>query len=88
VPLRDAWFQVGMLDAAAFHQLLSGAASYYSCLRTTDIEPDAKESVPHHVHAIRLVNRGLVEVKTATSDGITASIIGFACYYVCFSSLC
>lgn len=76
-----------MLDAAAFHQLLSGAAAYYNCLRTADLEPDTKESLAHHTHAIRIVNRHLANVETATSDGIIASIIGFACYYVC-PSLC
>ena len=81
-PLTEAWFHTGMLDAAAFHQLLSGAASYFNRLRSSSLELDPKESISHHALAIQLVNKNLARVETATSDGIISSIIGFACYYV------
>ncbi|KAE9373391.1 hypothetical protein N431DRAFT_337270 [Stipitochalara longipes BDJ] len=80
-PLTDAWFHVGMLDAAAFHQLLSGSASYFSRIRSLSLETDTKESIAHHAHAIQIVNRNLAKAETATSDGMVGAIIGFACYY-------
>lgn len=81
-PLRVAWFQISILDAAAFHQLLSGAATYFNNLRKGDGLAANGESLAHHTYSLQLVNRQMSDVKVATTDGVVSSIIGFACYYV------
>ena len=81
-PLRVAWFQISILDAAAFHQLLSGAATYFNNLRNGDGLAVNGESLAHHTYSLQLVNRQMSDVKVATTDGVISSIIGFACYYV------
>ncbi len=81
-PLRVAWFQISILDAAAFHQLLSGAATYFNNLRNGDGLAVNGESLAHHTYSLQLANRQMSDVKVATTDGVISSIIGFACYYV------
>ncbi|KAL2067884.1 hypothetical protein VTL71DRAFT_15982 [Oculimacula yallundae] len=80
-PLKVAWFQIGMLDGAAFHQLLSGAATYFNNLRHGDGGQANGEFLAHHAYSLQLVNSQMREVETATTDGVISSIIGFACYY-------
>ncbi|PVH85431.1 hypothetical protein DL98DRAFT_606526 [Cadophora sp. DSE1049] len=80
-PLRVAWFQISILDAAAFHQLLSGAATYFNNLRNGDGLQANGESLAHHTYSLQLVNRQMRDVIVATTDGVISSIIGFACYY-------
>ncbi|KAK0116002.1 hypothetical protein ONS95_013039 [Cadophora gregata] len=80
-PLKVAWFQISILDAAAFHQLLSGAATYFNNLRNGDSLQADEESLAHHTYSLQLINRQMRDVKLATTDGVISSIIGFACYY-------
>ncbi|KAH7393143.1 fungal-specific transcription factor domain-containing protein [Cadophora sp. MPI-SDFR-AT-0126] len=80
-PLSAAWFQISILDAAAFHQLLSGAATYFNNLRHGDGLQASGESLAHHTYSLQLVNRQMRDVKAATNDGVISAIIGFACYY-------
>lgn len=81
-----AWFQISIFDAAAFHQLLSGAVTYFSNLRNGDGSQATGESLTHHAYSLQLVNTQMREVEMATTDGVISSIIGFACYYVCTCS--
>ncbi|KAH6715234.1 hypothetical protein BKA61DRAFT_574702 [Leptodontidium sp. MPI-SDFR-AT-0119] len=81
-PLAVAWFQIGMLDAASFHQLLSGAATYFNNLRHGDGGQANGESLAHHAYSLQLVNNQMRKPGTATTDGVISSVVGFACYYV------
>ncbi|KAG4431587.1 hypothetical protein IFR05_012927 [Cadophora sp. M221] len=80
-PLTVAWFQIGMLDAASFHQLLSGAATYFNNLRHGDGGQANGESLAHHAYSLQLINSQMRKPGTATTDGVISSVVGFACYY-------
>jgi hypothetical protein len=51
-PFRDAWFPVGMMDPAAFHQVLANSALNVALLRNIDKAPESYEAMSHHTCAI------------------------------------
>lgn len=81
-PFRDAWLPVGMMDAAAFHQVLSNAALNIACLQANELPPETHEAMMHHNKAVQMVMRKMSTLQTSTSDGVIGAIIGFACYAV------
>ena len=86
-PFRDAWLPVGMMDPAAFHQVLSNAAMNLASLRASGNVPETLESLRHHARAVQLVNTRISNRSFATTDGLIGAVIGFACYsvsYPCF----
>jgi len=80
-PFRDACLPVGMMDPAAFHQVLSNALLNISC-RRADISPETNDCMKHHALAVKSVNERITDPKLSISDGFIGAIIGFACYYV------
>ncbi|CZT46217.1 uncharacterized protein RSE6_06618 [Rhynchosporium secalis] len=77
-PLKGFWFQISLLDTAAFHQLLSGAAIYFNNLHQGDGGQASGESLAHHAYSLQLVNDQMRNTESATTDGVISSIIGFA----------
>ncbi|KZF20166.1 hypothetical protein L228DRAFT_284902 [Xylona heveae TC161] len=79
-PFRDIWFPLALSDGAAFHQLLSNSALHITSLRPIDRQREAFEALSHHAVALMCVQNRLADPTVAISDGIIASIIGFACH--------
>src|SRR6187402_3359263 len=81
-PFRDACLPVGMIGPAAFHQALSNALLNIACRRTTRDPSEYYDSMRHHAQAVQLVNEGMSDLSSATSDEFIGAVIGFACYQV------
>ncbi|KAE9372193.1 hypothetical protein N431DRAFT_375200 [Stipitochalara longipes BDJ] len=79
-PFRDACLPVGMMDPAAFHQVLSNALLNISC-RRTETSPETNDCIKHHALAVKSVNERITDPNFTISDGFIGAIIGFACYY-------
>jgi len=80
-PFRDACLPVGMMDPAAFHQVLSNALLNISCRRSEN-SPETNDCIKHHALAVKSVNERITDPNFTISDGFIGAIIGFACYYV------
>jgi hypothetical protein len=55
-PFRDACLPVGLMDPAAFHQVLSNALLNISGRRTENNFPETCDSRRHHALAVTLIN--------------------------------
>lgn len=82
VAFRTIWVEVSIVDAAAFHQFLAGAQAYFDFLRTAQTEKPSPQTVAHHAYALRLINAKVAKTETASSDGVIASLVLLARYYV------
>jgi hypothetical protein len=71
-----------MMDAAAFHQVLANLALNLNSHRNMDKALESYESIAHHAHAIKLVNKRMSDPNFATSDGLIGAVLAFICYYV------
>lgn len=80
-PFRDACLPVGMMDEAAFHQVLSNALLNISCCRSAGAKMETYDAMMHHALAINSINERIQDVKTATSDGFIGAVVGFMCYH-------
>ncbi|KUJ08478.1 uncharacterized protein LY89DRAFT_724952 [Mollisia scopiformis] len=80
-PFRDACLPVGMLDEAAFHQVLSNALLNIASRRPTGAQTETYDAMNHHALAINSINERIKDVKTATSDGFIGAVAGFMCYH-------
>jgi hypothetical protein len=89
-PYFDQWLHTSLTSRGAFQQLLCLSATYLSLVKKWHSVPVfqecMKQAPEHHRNALRIVNKQVQDVKTATSDGVIAAIISFACYYVCSPS--
>jgi len=65
---------VGLMDPAAFHQVLANSALNMSLLRNIDKAPESCEAISHHTYAINLVNKRLSDPSFATSDELIGAI--------------
>jgi hypothetical protein len=81
-PFRDAWMPIGMMDPAAFHQVLSNAALNLASLRAGRSVPENLESIRHHAKAVKLVTQRIANPKEAVADGLLGAVAGFSCYHV------
>lgn len=83
-PYKEACFPVGMLDPAAFHQVLSNALLNMNCHRSPHAPhfPETYDTIKHHAMAIELANQRMSDMTYATSDEFIGVSIGFACYEV------
>ncbi len=84
-PFRDCWFPIGMLDAAAFHQILSNSALHLGSLKTEGT-PETLESIKYHSEAVKSVQERIADPIRGITDGIIVTIIAFACHDVGFCS--
>ena len=71
-----------MIDAAAFHQYLAGAQAFFDFLRTGQRENSSAQFIAHRACALRLTNAKIANTETASSDGVIASLVLLARYYV------
>ncbi|RDW61496.1 hypothetical protein BP5796_11388 [Coleophoma crateriformis] len=77
-PFRDFWFPLGLVDAAAMHQILSNTAMHLNALRGRS--DDVRAALEYNTAAIKSVNRRLPDASQNTSDGILGAILGFMCH--------
>jgi hypothetical protein len=80
---RERWLPVGMMDPAAFHQMLSSAYLNLASLRAGRCVLETLESMRHHAKAVELVAKRIADPKEAVTDGLLGAVGGFACYHVC-----
>jgi hypothetical protein len=81
-PFRDCWFPIAMLDAAAFHQVLSNSALQLASLKAEGTQ-ETVESMRYHTRAIESVQQRISDPVLGITDGIIVTIIAFACHDVC-----
>jgi hypothetical protein len=81
-PFREEWFPVGMMDPAAFHQVLANSALSLSHLHAGERPPESFESISHHSLAMKLVNSRMSDSTFVKSDGLIGAVFAFCCYYV------
>jgi hypothetical protein len=70
------------MDAAAFHQFLAGAQAFFDFLRTAQTEKLSPQVITHRACSLRLINAKIANAETASSDGVVASLVLLARYYV------
>jgi hypothetical protein len=84
--LRDSFFPVGLLDAAAFHQALAVLAIHLPFNRSKDLNKsldyETTEIIAHHAKAIKMLKLRMEDVNSATSDGTVGTIVLMVCYAV------
>ena len=76
------WIEVSIGDAAAFHQFLAGAQAYFDFLRTPRAKEISTQVMAHRACSLSLINAKVAKPETATSDGVIASVVLLARYYV------
>ncbi|CZR53949.1 uncharacterized protein PAC_03832 [Phialocephala subalpina] len=81
-PFRDACLPVGMMDEAAFHQVLSNALLNISCRRSAGAKMETYDAMMHHTLAINSITGRIQDVEAATSDGFIGAVVSFMCYHV------
>lgn len=82
VAFRVIWVEVCIIEAAAFHQFLAGAQAYFDFLRTGKPEKHSPQVIAHRASSLQLVNAQIANAETASSDGVVASVVLLARYYV------
>lgn len=82
VAFRVIWVEVGIIDAAAFHQFLAGAQAFFDFLRTAQSERHSAQVIAHRTSSLRLINAQIANPETTSSDGVIASLVLLARYYV------
>lgn len=82
--LRDSFFPVGLMDAAAFHQVLAVLAIHLPFNRSKELNKsmdyETTEIVLHHAEAIKMLNTRMQDVHAATSDGTIGTIVLMVCH--------
>lgn len=75
--------EVTIIDAAAFHQYIAGAQAYFDFLHKAKSGGHfSPQVVAHRARALRIINSKVAKPETAGSDGVIASVVLFARYYV------
>jgi len=80
----NRWFPVGLNDAASFYQVLSNAALNVNNARLRTTGAESIDSLTYHMKALSLVRKRIESLVDTTSDGLLSTVIGFACYNVCY----
>jgi hypothetical protein len=85
-PYRDVHFSMALLDAAAFHQILTTFIFYLPNMRPCQQseEYERGEAFYHHSHAISLINQRISDQEYATSVGLIAAVVGLVCHAVSY----
>jgi hypothetical protein len=82
VHIKQLGFTVAVHDVAAFHLILSCAASDLKYLRGIN---DSAEEIGHNMAALRVLNERMMDISLATSDGNLCAVAIFAGCEVCGS---
>lgn len=84
-PLRDAWFSVGLMDKAAFLNLLANSALHLSSMRKGGLPTDETTvAVKYHMEAVSIVSKRLeVSVSKGQSLDVSDETIGAVSGLIC-----
>jgi hypothetical protein len=80
VHIKQLGFSVAVHDVAAFHLILSCAASDLKQLRRIN---DSACEITHNMAALRILNERMTDTSLATSDGSLCAVAIFAGFEVC-----
>jgi hypothetical protein len=72
------WVTVAMSDSSAFHITLAHA-SILLAQEPNQWTGETTESMKHYTTSVHAVSKRLQDPVDSTSDGVVATILGFAC---------
>jgi hypothetical protein len=84
-PIKETWLPIGFSDPALFYEILSHISQDITA--SFPGYAQEKQAFALHSQALRSVNRRLSNPVQSISNGIIATILGFACFSVCYSNV-
>lgn len=79
-PIRETWLPLSLSDPALFYEILSQVSRDIAASHPGYATQKHKQAFVFHSQALQSVNKRLSDPIGGVSDGIIATILGFACF--------